>query len=267
VFPRFFETWGVRFLQGRDFAGTAGERAAIVNEAFAGKFFAGRNAVGQTIGTAGCPGTARTIVGIVANHMDRQRAEILPMVYVPYPSRGIEPTTLALRTAGDPGAMIPAIRRVIAGLGTRIDGDVTTGVSYRRSGFVQERMLAALLFGFGSIALCICCLGIYGLLTYTVTRRTAEIGLRMALGAQRADVMRLIVRESLGSVAAGVVIGLIGAAALTRFVESTLFGVSRHDPSTIAGAAIVLLLTATAAAFVPARRAARTDPMVALRQE
>jgi hypothetical protein len=257
----------VRLLQGRDFAGTAGERVAIVNEAFVGRFFSGRNAVGQAIGTGGCPGTPRTIVGVVANHMDRQRADLAPMVYVPYPSRGIEPTTLALRTAGDPGAMIPAIRRVIAGLGTRIDGDVMTGVRYRNSQFVQERLLARLLSAFGAIALCICCLGIYGLLTYTVTRRTAEIGLRRALGAQRADVMRLIVRESLGSVSAGIFVGLIAAAALTRFVESTLFGVSKHDPSTVAGAAIVLLLTAATAALVPARRAALTDPMAALRHD
>jgi putative ABC transport system permease protein len=124
-----------------------------------------------------------------------------------------------------------------------------------------------LLVGFGSIALGVCCLGIYGLLTYTVSRRTPEIGLRMALGAQRADVLRLVFHESLWSVAAGIATGLIAAAALTRFVESTLFGVSKRDPWTIAVAAILLLVTAAVAAFVPARRASRTDPMTALRYE
>jgi ABC-type antimicrobial peptide transport system permease subunit len=215
----------------------------------------------------GCPGTPRTIVGVVGNHIDRQRAVLAPMVYVPYPSRAIEPTTLALRTAGDPRPLLPTIRRIVAGLGTRIDGDVTTGVEYKDSKFAQERLLAVLLFGFGSIALGVCSLGIYGLLTYTVSRRTPEIGLRMALGAQRADVIRLVFHESLWSVAAGIAVGLMAAFALTRLVESTLFGVSKHDPWTLAGAAIVLLLTATAAAFAPARRASRTDPMTALRYE
>src|SRR4029078_5881374 len=108
-------------------------------------------------------------------------------VSVPALSPPVEPTTLALRTAGDPRSLVPAIRRIVAGLDTRIDGDVTTGVEYKNSKFAQERLLAALLVGFGSIALGICCVGIYGLLTYTVTRRTPEIGLRMALGAERLD--------------------------------------------------------------------------------
>jgi len=266
VLPRFFETWGVRLILGRDFQ-TRGDAGAIVNETFVSKFLTGRNPIGQTIGTKGCPGTPRTIVGVVANHIDRQRAALAPMVYVSYPSRAIEPTTLALRTAGDPRPLIPTIRRIVAGLDTRIDGDVTTGVEYKNSKFAQERLLAALLVGFGSIGLGVCCLGIYGLLTYTVSRRTPEIGLRMALGAQRADVIRLVFHESLWSVAAGIATGLIAAAALTRFVESTLFGVSNHDPWTLAGAAILLLLTATSAALVPARRASRTDPMTALRCE
>jgi len=207
------------------------------------------------------------IVGVAANHIDRQRAVLAPMVYVPYPSRAIEPTTLALRTAADPRPLVPAIRRVVAGLDTRIDGDVTTGVEYKNSKFAQERLLAALLIGFGSIALGICCVGMYGLLTYTVTRRTSEIGLRMALGAERLDVIGLIVGESLGSVAAGIAVGLAAALTLTRVLESTLFGVSTRDPWTIVAAAILLLVTAAVAAFVPARRASRTDPMTALRYE
>ena len=266
VFPRFFETWGVRFKQGEDFAATAGP-VAIVNEAFATKFFVGQQALGQTIATRGCGGTSRTIVGVVANSLDRQRAELVPMVYVPYPSRGIEPTTLALRTAGDPRTLLPAIRRIVGALDTRIDGDVTTGVDYRESRFVQERLLAGLLVCFGAIALMISCLGVYGLLAYMVSRRTPEVAVRMALGAQPFDVIGLIIRESLGSVVVGIVLGLIAALALTRVLESVLFGVSRYDPLTIAAATMVLALTATAAAFVPARRASRTDPMSTLRYE
>jgi len=267
VLPRFFETWGVRLILGRDFQRAGSEPGAIVNETFVSTFLSGRNPIGQTIGMKGCPGTPRTIVGVVANHIDRQRAVLAPMVYVPYPSRAIEPTTLALRTAADPRPLVPVIRRIVAGLDTRIDGDVTTGVEYKNSKFAQERLLAALLIGFGAIALGICCVGIYGLLTYTVNRRTPEIGLRMALGAERLDVIGLIVWESLGSVAAGIVVGLVAALALTRVLESTLFGVSKRDPWTIVVAAILLLVTAAVAAFVPARRASRTDPMTALRCE
>jgi len=266
VFPRFFEAWGVRLILGRDFA-AGSDPGAIVNETFVSKFLSGRNPIGQTIGMKGCPGTPRTIVGVVANHIDRQRAVLAPMVYVPYPSRAIEPTTLALRTAGDPRPLIPIIRRIVAGLDTRVDGDVTTGIEYMESKFAQERLLAELVVGFGSIAMGLCCVGIYGLLTYTVGRRTSEIGLRLALGARSADVTRLIFQELFGSVTIGIAVGVIAAVVLTRFVESTLFGVSRNDPWSVGGAAILLLLTATAASLVPARRASRIDPMTALRHE
>jgi putative ABC transport system permease protein len=256
----------VRLILGRDFQ-PGNDSGAIVNETFVSKFLSGRNPIGQTIGIKGCQGTPRIIVGVVANYIDRQRAVLAPMVYMPYPSRAIEPTTLALRTAGDPRPLIPTIRRIVAGLDTRIDGDVTTGVEYKESKYAQERLLSALLIGFGSIALGVCGLGIYGLLAYTVSRRTSEIGLRMALGARKADVIRLILHESLAPVAVGIVVGLSAALALTRLLESTLFGVSKHDPWTIAGAATLLMLTAGASAFVPARRASRIDPMTALRHE
>jgi len=132
---------------------------------------------------------------------------------------------------------------------------------------LQERLFAGLLSAFGSVALFIACLGIYGMLAYLVTRRTAEIGIRVALGAQRTDVMRMVIRESLAPVTLGLIVGTAAAGALTKFAASVLFGVSRNDPWTIAGAGLVFLLTAAVAAALPARRASGIDPMRALRHE
>lgn len=266
VFPRFFETWGVSFVQGQDFEKTA-EPVVIVNETFAKNFLKGRNVIGQTIGAGRCPGMPRTIAGVVADHIDRQRAAVTPMVYMPYPSRGMEPTTLALRAVGNPGAMIPTVRRIVEGLNTRIDGDVTTGVEYKERTFKQERLLAGLLVFFGLAAVLISSLGIYGMLAYIVSRRTSEIGIRIALGAEGPDVIRMVILETLAPVTCGIALGVIAAFGLTRWIESILFGVSKHDPWTIAGSAIVFLLTAAIAAFLPARRASRIDPMRALRYE
>jgi predicted permease len=269
VSPRFFETWGVRLVLGRDFdlAQDTG-KGVIVNDKFAKTFFPNRNPLGQQIGIGKCPGTVRAIVGVVGDHLDRQRMEITPMVYVPYPfSRRSSPSTFAVRTSGDPRTLVPALRRLMADAGANVDGDVMVGSTYVEREWRKERLLAGFLVFFGILALAISCLGIYGMLAYTVTWRTSEIGIRMALGAQRPAVVRMVIRESLLPVAAGILLGLAGALALTRWVESILFGVSKHDPLTIGAAALLFLLTAGIAAFVPARRASRIDPTHALRYE
>jgi hypothetical protein len=294
VAPRFFQTWGVRLLRGRDFtafdqhvptsvnpndagggrffaygdAAARVSRVAIVNETFARKFFGQGDPIGQELGIGQCPGDRKVIVGVVADHLDRQRVAITPMVYVPFPSPGTTPfATFAARATGDSQRLVAPLRRLMADTRAQVDGDVMTGLAYREREWRRERMLSGFLVFFGVLALGISCLGVYGILGYIVSLRTPELGIRMALGAQRFAVIRMVVAESVAPVALGMGIGLTTALMLTRWVESILFGVSTQDPWTIAGAAALLLLTAAAAAFVPARRAALTDPMAALRYE
>ena len=265
IAPRFFETWGVRLVDGRDF-NSASEQAAIVNEAFAKKFFGGKRAVGHELSLGRCPGKPRTIVGIVADHKDRERVPVMPMVYIPY-ARTTAPSTFAIRTSGESRFQVPTVRRLMSELSASVDGDVITGIDYKNRNLRQERLLAGFLLFFGMLALVISCLGIYGMLVYTVARRTPEIGLRMVLGAQWSDVVSMVIVESLTPVAVGVAMGVIVAFALTRSVQSMLFGVSISDPSVLSGAAALFLITAAIAAFAPARRASRINPMRALRYE
>jgi ABC-type antimicrobial peptide transport system permease subunit len=206
------------------------------------------------------------IIGVVANSTDRARIAPRPFVYRRY-AQPPPQMTFTVRTPGNPAAVAPSLRRIVSDLDTHIYDQVTTGEQYRNDTMIQERLFAGLLSGFGSLALFIACLGIYGMLAYLVTRQTAEIGIRVALGAQRAHVMRMVIRESLAPVAAGLILGIAAAGALTKLAASLLFGVSRNDPWIIAGAAIVFLITAAIASALPARRAAGIDPMRALRHE
>jgi macrolide transport system ATP-binding/permease protein len=269
VTPRFFEVWGVRMLQGRDFIpGQDIGKNVIVNDAFAKTFLGGQNPIGQQLGVGKCPGNPRTIIGVVADHLDRQRVEIAPMVYGAYPfPRQTAPSTFAIRTNGDVRPLVPVLRRLMQDSNASVDGDVMTGIAYVEREWRRERLLAAFLTFFGALALVISCLGIYGMLAYTVSSRTPEIGIRMALGAHRRAVVRMVLRESLASVAAGAVCGSLAALALVRSLETFLFGRSKTDPISIAAASILLVLTAGVAAFLPARRASKIDPMRALRYE
>jgi predicted permease len=264
VAPRFFETWGIRFLLGRDFEAKDAGRGAIVNETFARTFFPRESPIGQQIALGRCPGSARTIVGVVADHRDRQRVEITPMVYVPYAQR-IAPTTFAVRTGGDPRLLIPAIRRLMQEKGVAVDGDVMTGTAYVAREWRQEKLLAELSLFFGTIAVFISWLGIYALLSYIVTGRRAEIGLRMALGAQPSQVLAIVLRESIAPIAAGILLGALASLAGTRWIQTILFGISSGDPLTLTVSAILLSICALIAALLPAWRASRIDPLRALR--
>ena len=270
VAPRYFETMRSPMVSGREFEwrDRVVRPGAIVNEAFARKFFAGKNPLEQRFGV-NCPAnpTQLGVVGVVADMKNVPRQSAAPRFYVPLGDTG-EVVTIVLRTTGRPERMIPTIRRAMADFNATVPtfGEMTP-VELREQQMQQERLLTNLLLAFGAVALVLSSIGIYGMLAYLVTRRTSEIGIRMALGAQRADVLRLVLRESILPVATGLAVG--GAATLiaTRWIDTLLFGVSAHDPSTMVGAAGVFLLIAAAAAIVPARRAAHLDPLRALRVE
>jgi predicted lysophospholipase L1 biosynthesis ABC-type transport system permease subunit len=225
--------------------------------------------MGQTIGIGQCPGRPTTIVGVVADHLDRQRVDVVPMVYLPYPQGGaFNPTTIALRVRGEPAALVPDVRRVIAGLESSLtDGDVTTGLEYRDAHLRRERTLTSLLSAFGGIAVLMSCLGIYATVTHVAARRTRELGIRTALGAGWSKILNALLGRLSAAIMLGVVLGLAAAMMLSTYVESLLFGVSRFDSWTVAAAAMIIAVAGGLAALRPALRAIRLNPVDALRAE
>ena len=264
VGPRFFRTMGIPRVAGSgiekaDIAKTP--KAAVVNEAFARKFFGRASPIGQAlvVGKAQVP-----IVGLVANAKYGKPIEKAPpTVYLPTDEGYFE-----VRTQGDPRAIVPAIRTVMRAVapGVPLTG-VETQTHQINRWFMQQRLLASLGGFFGLLGLLLAVLGIYGLMSFRATQRTREIGIRIALGAQPRDVLRGVVGQGLKLTLAGIAIGILGALGLTRFLASLLFGVRPGDPLTFAVVSLILLAVAVLACLLPARRAAKVDPMVALRHE
>jgi ABC-type antimicrobial peptide transport system permease subunit len=175
---------------------------------------------------------------------------------------------IAVRTSSDPHALAPSIRGAIWALDSKLSiSDVRTMDEIVDAGLARMRFSMFLLAIFGGTALLLAAIGIYGVVAFTVTQRTREIGIRMALGAARRDVLRMVARGALTLAAAGIVCGVAGGLALTRLMSTLLYGVSPSDSTTFAGVAALLLLVTLAAAFLPARRATRVDPIVTLRDE
>jgi putative ABC transport system permease protein len=268
VSPGHFATWRVPIRSGREFqSDDVGRRVVVVNDAFAARFYPGQNAVGQTLGYGpNCTGTEQTIVGVTASATDNPRTAGTPAIYVPY-RRHVGFVTFAVRTDGDSSAVVAAIRAVLIDRGSSLRGDITTGVDYRDQATARERMLTSLLTAFSTIGLLLSVMGIYGALAYIATRRTHEIGIRIALGAASANVVRLVARESLIPVWIGIVVGVAAASGATRWIDSILFGVAPTDVPTIVVATAVFGVTAAMAAVIPSIRASRIDPVRALRSE
>jgi len=275
ISPRFLETMGTRILRGRGFEARddeRGARVALVNEAAARYYFARTDAIGQTFQLGDHSGAPEMrVVGVVQDAKYRSlkdpapRIIYLPGLQEPGPIGG---ANLAIRTADDPDKMADLLwkeaRTEVADLRWR---GVTTQARLVEGTIAQDRMLAQLAGAFGLTAMVLVCLGLYALTAYEVSRRTAEIGVRLALGAQRTDVVRLIVGRSMILVTGGVLVGLGGAAALARLVESLLFGVRSSDAVTLVASAAILFTTGAAAAYWPARRAAQLNPLATLRAE
>lgn len=244
----------------------------IVNQAFARKFFPNENPVGRHIGNAQedepaiGPQLGYRIVGITAdNKYDRLQREIEPTMFTPLVA---DSAHFELRASSDPTALVKEVRAAVAEVDTNLPlFDVRTQTQQIEQTLFRERLMARFSSLFGLLALALACIGLYGLLSYEVARRTRELGIRMALGAQKRDLMRLVVRRGLLLSIVGAIIGIGASMAVTRLMVSVLFSVRPNDPATIAGVSLLLVLVALAACSIPARRAMRIDPMVALREE
>jgi predicted permease len=273
VSPGFLAAMGTSLLSGRDFDARDGEGSppvAIVNESFVRQFLSTGQPLGQRFGTDGPESSGNIeIVGVVVDSKWIDLRETRrPMYYRPFRQRPIAGATLVVRTTGRLEPVIGAISGIVHATDRRValrNAAAFTDIVNRT--LAIDRMVALASAVFGLLALLIVCAGLFGVLAYGVARRTREIGVRMALGATPSALQWMVLRESLLMLAAGLPIGVVAALVGTRFVASMLFGLTSADPATIAGASALLTVVSLAAAYVPARRATRVDPLTALRAE
>jgi len=251
---------------------SAAAKVAVVNEVFVKKFFEGQHPVGGRFRLGGAPNAREyEIIGVAKNaRYSSLKNEIPAVAYVPYTAeiRSSGQLTFELRAAGDPMSLVTAAREAVRQADSRIPvNDIRTQEAVIDQTIGQERTFATLCTVFALLAVAIACLGLYGTMAYSVARRTNEIGLRMALGAERGRLIWMVLREVCVMAAVGLAIGLPVALATTKFVQSFLFEMKPNDPCAVAGAAAVLVLAAVAAGYGPAWRASRIDPWNALRHE
>jgi predicted permease len=270
VTPAYFRTVGLQVARGRAFEpgdGTRAPRVALVNEAAAARFFAGRDPVGAQLRLYGA---AWTIVGVVGNERTRGLADAAPLsLYLPLaqaPSvdgAGV----LLVRTRQDPASLAGAVRGLIRDRDPALAVFGVEPLDQTLTRSVADRAFAALLVAlFAALALLLAAVGVYGMLAFEVARRGREIGIRIALGAERREILRLVLGRALTLITVALVIGIAAALMFSRVLTSLLFGVTPHDPATLAAAGGALTLIALAGAALPAWRAARLDPAAALRK-
>jgi len=274
VSPGYFRTLGIPLRRGRDFSDhddTKSPRVVVVDEAAARRLWPGEDPLGKriTFSDSAEGATWLSVVGVVGDIKDTALdREPMIHVYRPYAQQAIPGMFVALRTASSPAAILPAVRRELR----LLDPEqplyaVQTMQGYVEDSLAQPRLRFILIGLFASVALLLSALGVYGVISYAVGQRIQEIGIRMALGARKSDVVRLVVGQGLPLVLLGAGIGLFAALGLTRVLGSLLYGVTAHDPGTFAAVSVLLVLVALAACYLPARRAASVDPLAALRIE
>jgi predicted permease len=269
--PGYFETLGIPVKQGRTFAAyDAGEapKVAVVDETLAKAYFPSGDAIGQQISGPGGSGSYR-IIGIVGAAKDRSlTTEPRPMVYYPSLQTPYFYMSLIVRTAGDPLHIIPAIQQQVRALDRNLPVYKIASMDDLLAGSLERRRISMLMLAIlAGVALLLSAIGIYGVVGYSVGRRTSEIGVRMAMGAEAGDVLRMVLQQAIRPVITGIAIGLVASAAVTRLLSSLLYCVSATDPLTFVSVPAILLLVALTAALIPARRATRVDPTTALRYE
>jgi predicted permease len=272
--PDFFETMQIPVLLGRSLqpGDLASPMVAVVNQKFAANFFDGASPVGGQFAFGSRPDAPLVqIVGVIRNaHYNSLQEQPEPVVYLPF-TQGVQYLRglyFELRTAGDPLGAMSFVRRIVHDASPAVSiNDIGTQAQRIEQTISQERTFADLGTCFALLALLIASVGLYGAMAYTIARRTGEIGLRMALGAQRPRIVWMVLREVLALTAAGLAMGYLAARSATHYVESFLFGLKANDPMTVAAGIAILLAAALAAGYLPARRASRIDPAVALRNE
>jgi predicted permease len=282
ISPAYFRVMKIGLRQGREFTdadNAAAEPAVIINEAFVRRYFDGKNPLGQqlTVGR-GLNEPARQVVGVAGDiKQSGLDSAAPPMVFLPVPQmsdklmavvRTFTATNFTVRTTVSPFSLASAIKREVATL------DATLAITEIRSmeeltarAVAAQRFNMTMIALFAGLGLALASVGIYGVVSYSVAQRTNEIGLRLALGAQGRDVVKLVVKHGLGLALIGVVLGLLASLALTRLMTSLLFGVGATDPLTFGVISLLLTVVALFACYLPARRATKVDPMVALRYE
>jgi predicted permease len=274
VGPNYFGTVGIPLLLGRDIGvqdGASSPRVAVINEAMARFYFQDANPVGRKI--FWLPGGRQSleIVGVAANVQDHSlRWQSIRRFYVPLhqPIERISSLIFEIRTAGNPTGIVDSLRREIAGVDPNLivlDTRTLEGLIDRA--LLRERLVTYLSSFFGILALALASIGLYGVMSYVVTRRATELGIRAALGARKGDLVRLVLKESMSLVLLGILIGVPAALAATRLVSSQLYGLKSNDPWTVSAAIAVIVVVAGLAGYLPARRAAGVDPVEALRAE
>jgi len=271
----FLSTMQIPLLLGRDLTlpdERTGQAVSVVNQSFVDRFFPGVNPLGRTFYLGEQPGAEMlAVVGVVKDaHYTSVRDKAQPTVYFPYTKQltGLHQMTFAIRTVLPPLSIAGAVRRVVAATDRAIPvAEMKTEDQQIAESIATERLFAGLVSAFGGIAALLAAIGLYGVMAYAVARRTVEIGIRLALGARRATVQWMVLRQSLWMVLLGLAIGIPAALALTRFVQNKLYGIQPTDPASFAAAAVLITMVGAVAAWIPARRAARVDPIQALRNE
>jgi predicted permease len=272
VGPRYFDTMRIALLRGRSF--TEADRAdappvVIVNDVFARKYWPDEDSLGKRLSADGSQGPFREVIGVVrTGKYNTLGEEPRPFYYVPLLQEYQGAVVLHVRTSTDPRALIAPLRDTIRSVDAAVPVfDAKTMEDQMLVALLPARLAGTLLGAFGMLALLLAAVGIYGVMAYSVALRTREIGVRMALGAGTRQLLALIIGEGARLTAIGLAIGIIAAVGLARFISSLLYGIRPADVVSFAGAALVLTATAILACYIPARRAIRVDPVVALRYE
>jgi putative ABC transport system permease protein len=273
VGPRYFRIVGTRLLQGRDFSSedsSSGQAVVIVSQTMALRFWSGQDAIGRNMVVEG---TSCQIVGVAEDATINEVHEGIrespePYLYFPYAQRPGGDATILVETAGDPRDLVATVRSEILKLNPEmLIFDIETMHSLMQQAFWLDDMAAGSAVALSMAGMFLASLGLYGVIAYVVSRRHREIGIRMAMGAERGAVMRMVLAQGLRTAAIGTSLGLVVSLGTTRLLSSMLYGVKPIDPISLLGGSVVVILVAIAASYIPARRAAKVDPMVALRYE